>query len=104
MGKRRFRFKWIEWNLAKVASHGITAAEAEEVIRGNPDVAVGHSGAFVARGRTAAGRYLEVVFVWDEALEAEDAIGTPAEAVVFVITAYDMTNKRKRAHRRRRRR
>jgi hypothetical protein len=45
------RFKWIEWNIEKLKLHGILPEEAEEVLRGNSDVAIGHSGAFLARGR-----------------------------------------------------
>jgi hypothetical protein len=103
MGMRPIRFKWIEWNVEKLAAHRISPTEAEEVLRSDPDVAIGHSGAFVAEGQTKSGRYLEVVFVWDEPSEV-DAIELPGEAVVFVITAYDMTKKRKKAHRRRQRR
>ena len=103
MAEEQIYFKWIEWNRANVESHGISPAEAEQVIRSNPELAIGHSGAFVASGQTVSGRYLEVVFVWDEAAEPVDAIDEPPEAVVFVITAYDMTRKRKRSYRRRKR-
>jgi len=47
----------------------------------------------VALGRTAAGRYLRVIYVPD-----------PEPDSVFVITAYDLGPKAKRALRRRRRR
>ena len=50
-------------------------------------------GSRVALGRTAAGRYLRVIYVPD-----------PEPDSVFVITAYDLGPKAKRALRRRRRR
>ncbi len=28
------RFRWIEWNVDKVLQHGVTPAEAEEVVEG----------------------------------------------------------------------
>ena len=99
----RIRFKWIEWNREKVASHGISPAEAEQVLQSNPEVTIGHSGAFVARGQTTLGRYLEVVFVWDEPGEHVAAVHEYDDEVVFVITAYYMTRTRKKGYRRRRR-
>jgi len=53
----------------------------------------GREGSRVALGRTAAGRYLRVIYVPD-----------PEPDSVFVITAYDLGPKAKRALRRRRRR
>jgi hypothetical protein len=44
-------------------------------------------------GRTAAGRYLQIIYSPDE---------VPGD--VFVITAYELTGKAKRAYRRRQRR
>ena len=52
----------------------------------------GQDGTRVALGQTAAGRYLRVVYVAD-----------PEPNSVFVITAYDLGPKAKRALRRRRR-
>jgi hypothetical protein len=44
-------------------------------------------------GRTSAGRYLQVIYSPDEEPKS-----------IFVITAYELTGKAKRAYRRRRRR
>ncbi len=44
-------------------------------------------------GRTSAGRYLQIIYSPDEEPES-----------VFVITAYELTGKAKRAYRRRRQR
>ncbi len=53
----------------------------------------GEEGSRVALGRTAAGRYLRVIYVPD-----------PEPQTVFVVTAYELRGKPLLAYRRRRRR
>ena len=67
--------------------------EAREVLARPLEDRPGREGSRVALGRTAAGRYLRVIYVPD-----------PEPDSVFVITAYDLGPKAKRALRRRRRR
>jgi hypothetical protein len=71
----------------------ITEAEVEQVLRGSGDEFPARRGSRMKLGRTAAGRYLQVIFVPDE-----DRLG------VFVLTAYELGGKSKRAFRRRQRR
>jgi hypothetical protein len=53
-----------------IFGHGVTEAEAEEVLRGGGEDIAGTRGARLKIGQTAAGRYLQVVYVPDT--------GTPA--------------------------
>ena len=78
---------------AHIAHHGVSEQEAREVLARPLEDRPGREGSRVALGRTAAGRYLRVIYVPD-----------PEPDSVFVITAYDLGPKAKRALRRRRRR
>jgi hypothetical protein len=73
--------------------HGVTKPEVEEVLTHPLEDRVGSEGSRVALGQTESGRYLRVVYVPD-----------PESASAFVITAYDLGPKAKKALRRRRRR
>jgi hypothetical protein len=79
------RFKWIAWNRAHLARHGVSEREAESVIR-DPDSVhrVRRDGSVVTTGRTAAGR---LFVVWREA--DERGIFADLESAIFVITAYE---------------
>ena len=90
--KIRF-YKDPESGEAHMAHHGVIEQEAREVLARPLEDRPGREGSRVALGRTAAGRYLRVIYVPD-----------PEPDSVFVITAYDLGPKAKRALRRRRRR
>lgn len=81
-------------NQPHIFGHGVTEAEVEEVLRAGGEDVAGTRDSRLKLGQTAAGRYLQVVYVPDDL--------TPGG--VFVITAYDLQPKAKRAFRRRRRR
>ena len=72
--------------------HGVSKVEAEDVLGRPIEDRVGADGSRVAVGRTRGGRYLRVVYVPD-----------PVPGSVFVVTAYDLGPKAKRALQRRRR-
>ena len=74
-----------------IGGHGVTEAEVEEVLRRSIEDRPGSEGSRVALGQTEAGRYLKVIYVPD-----------PDPGSVFVITAYDLGPKAKKALRRRR--
>jgi hypothetical protein len=76
-----------------IFQHGVTADEVGEVLQKPGEDRAGDEGSRVAIGQTAAGRYLKVIY-------ARDAVGDS----VFVITAYDLKGKPRKAYRRRRRR
>ncbi len=76
-----------------IYGHGITEVEVEYVLRGSGEDIPGTRGSRMKLGQTAVGRYLQVVYVPDE---------DPSS--VFVITAYELRGKAKKALRRRQRR
>jgi hypothetical protein len=82
-----------ETGLPHIFGHGVTEAEVEQVFRNPGEEVAGTRDSRMRLGRTDAGRYLQVIFVPDEDPRS-----------VFVITAYDLRGKAKRAYRRRRRR
>jgi len=72
--------------------HRVSEAEVEAVLARPMEDRVGADGSRVALGRTRGGRYLRVVYVPD-----------PVPDSVFVVTAYELGPKAKRALQRRRR-
>lgn len=73
--------------------HAVSEQEVEEVLARPLEDRPGREGSRVAIGQTRAGRYLRVIYVPD-----------PEPDSAFVITAYELGPKAKRALRRRRRR
>lgn len=82
-----------ETGLPHIYGHGITEQEVQEVLRGAGEDLRGSGDSRMKIGQTAAGRYLQVIYVPDEDPES-----------VFVITAYELRGKSKKAYRRRKRR
>jgi hypothetical protein len=82
-----------ETGLPHIYGHGVTEEEVEQVLRASGGDVQGRGGSRMKLGRTSAGRYLQVIYSPDEDPEG-----------IFVITAYELTGKAKRAYRRRRRR
>ncbi len=76
-----------------IYGHGITEEEVEQVLRGSGEDLPAARGSRMKLGKTAAGRYLQVIYSPDE---------DPGS--VFVITAYELQGKAKKAFRRRQRR
>jgi len=75
-----------------IYGHAVAESEVEEVLTRSLEDRAGTEGSRVALGRTASGRYLRVVYVPD-----------PEPESVFVVTAYDLGPKAKKALKRRRR-
>lgn len=86
---------WVdpETNLPHIFAHGVTEKEVHQVLRRRGEEFPGDDRSRIRLGQTDAGRYLQVVYV-------PDAGGDSA----FVVTAFDLTPKAKRAFRRRQRR
>ena len=76
-----------------IHDHGVDESEVEQVMRGPGEDLPAKRGARMKLGQTAAGRYLQVIYVPDEDRDS-----------VFVITAYELSGKAKTAFRRRQRR
>ncbi|HMO26304.1 MAG TPA: hypothetical protein PKB10_08540 [Tepidisphaeraceae bacterium] len=71
-----FDFRWIEFNEARIAEHGITTEECEWVVC---HVRPRQSGTtLIAEGQTQAGRDIRVIYTMDDAM------------TVFVIIAYEV--------------
>ena len=76
-----------------IYDHGVTETEVEQVLRGSGEDLPGARDSRMKLGQTEAGRYLQVIYVPDEDPDS-----------VFVITAYELRGKAKKAYRRRQRR
>lgn len=75
-----------------IYDHGVREHEVEEVLLRRGEDYPAQRGARMKLGQTAAGRYLQVIYIPDGDIDS-----------VFVITAYDMGEKAKKAFRRRQR-
>jgi hypothetical protein len=76
--------------LPHIDEHGVSEAEAVDVLRKPLEEIGGRGGSVIAVGQTRSGRYLRVIYSPDD-----DGEG------IFVITAYDLPAKQLRALRRR---
>lgn len=76
--------------LPHIYNHGVHEEEVEQVLRGLGEDLPGSRDARIKLGRTVAGRYLQVIYVPDDDPDS-----------VFVITAYELHGKAKKAYRRR---
>ena len=74
-----------------IYGHSVAEEEVEEVLARPIEDRAGRDGSRIALGQTEAGRYLRVIYVPD-----------PIPGSVFVITAYDLGDKARKALRRRR--
>ena len=79
--------------LPHIYGHGVTEEEVRQVLRSPGEDLPGTRGSRMKVGQTAAGRYLQVIYVPDEDPKS-----------VFVITAYELRGKARTAYRRRQRR
>jgi uncharacterized DUF497 family protein len=81
------RFKWVEWDLDKVAAHGLTCEEVEHAFehRLSPHQER-RDGSYETIGTTPSGRVILVVWRYDEEFDSLEETGTTD--VVFVITAF----------------
>ena len=79
--------------LPHIYGHGVTEEEVRQVLRLPGEDFQGTRDSRMKLGQTAAGRYLQVIYVPDEDPDS-----------LFVITAYELRGKAKTAYRRRQRR
>lgn len=82
----------LETEQPHIYRHHVSEDEVEDVLERPLEDRPGTEGARVALGQTRGGRYLRVIYVPD-----------PVPESVFVITAYELGAKARRALRRRRR-
>jgi uncharacterized DUF497 family protein len=84
-------FRWNDWNVEHIATHGVSPEEAERVIRGarNPFPRKINDDKWLVWGRGRGDRFLQVIFVLDP------------DATIYVIHARPLTHAEKRRFRRR---
>jgi uncharacterized DUF497 family protein len=83
-------FRWNEWNAEHIAQHGVSAEDAEAVVRGpkQPYPRRIEEDKWLVLGRGRGGRLLQVVFVLDD------------DESIYVIHARPLTDREKRRLRR----
>jgi hypothetical protein len=83
------RFKWIEWNLNKIAAHALSQEEVEAAFDFAYDYRERRDGSIAMLAETPSGRPITVIWRFDrESDEIPDIFGELPEPAVFVITAY----------------
>jgi hypothetical protein len=83
------QFKWIEWNLQKIAAHALSAGEVEAAFDRVLTLAERKDGSFQMFAQTPSGRRIWVIWRYDrDEDEIPDVFGELGEAPIFVITAY----------------
>ena len=105
-------FAWNDWNIGHIAAHGVVPAEAEYVVRRErrpfPEPVGG--GKWYVAGKTAEGRWLQVVYVLldpenvqPDSLSVADmiAFGEFGAQVALIIHARELTDDEKRRIRKR---
>lgn len=84
------RFKWIEWNLAKIDSHALSASEVEASFERVYNLEARDDGSFEMFAETPSGRRIWVIWRYYTEGDAPDTV-TGIELddpAIFVITAY----------------
>ena len=83
------RFKWIEWNLQKIADHSLTAEVVEAAFDRVYQLTERQDGSFEMFAEIPSGRRIWVIWRNDrEDDQVPDVFGELGEAPIFVITAY----------------
>jgi hypothetical protein len=83
------RFKWIDWNLAKIGAHGLSADEVEAAFERVLLLRDRTDGSFEMFAELPSGRRVWVIWRYDrEADEIPDVFGDMDDPAIFVITAY----------------
>ncbi len=83
------RFKWIEWNLRKIAAHALSAEEVEAAFNRVIRLEERRDGSFRMLAEVPSGRRVWVIWRYDrESDEIPDVFGEVEDSPIFVITAY----------------
>lgn len=83
------RFKWIEWNLQKIAAHALSAEEVEAAYNRVLRLEERRDGSFRMLAEIPSGRRVWVIWRYDrEPDEIPDILGEVEDPPIFVITAY----------------
>ncbi|MGL6097536.1 MAG: hypothetical protein ACRC7O_17280 [Fimbriiglobus sp.] len=83
------QFKWIEWNLQKIAAHALSADEVEVAFERIVSLGERQDGSFRMLAELPAGRRIWVIWRYDrEADEIPDVFGEVGSPRIFIVTAY----------------
>jgi hypothetical protein len=82
------QFKWIEWNLQKIAAHHLSAEEVEAAFERVYQLQERRDGSFQMYAEVPSGRRIWVMWRYDRDEPIPDVFGEIEEAPIFVITAY----------------
>lgn len=83
------RFKWIEWNLQKIDTHGLSAPEVEAAFERIVRIVKRKDGSFQTFAETPSGRRIWVIWRYDQGdCTIADTWDDYLDAPIFVITAY----------------
>jgi hypothetical protein len=83
------RFKWIEWNLQKIAAHGLSVEEVEAAFDLVYKIEERRDQSFRMYAEVPSGRRIWVIWRYDrDNDEIPDVFGDVEDAPIFVITAY----------------
>lgn len=83
------RFKWIDWNLAKIGAHALSAEEVEASFESVFNLEKRSESSFKMYATTPSGRRIWVIWRYDrEEEDFPDVFAELEEASVFVINAY----------------
>lgn len=82
-------FKWIEWNVQKIESHGLSREEVEAAFDDIVDIEERRDGSCRMYARLPNGRQVCVIWRYDRRHDpVPDILGDIEEPPIFVITAY----------------
>ncbi len=83
------QFKWIEWNLQKIESHGLSSDEVEAAFDSVLSLQKRNDDSFQMFAITPSGRRIWIIWRYDrESGLVPDIFGEIGEIPIFVITAY----------------
>ena len=83
------RYKWIQWNLEKIDSHGLSAEEVEAAFDRVFSLQERKDGSFQMFAATPSGRRIWVIWRYDqEDHDIADVFDELGDVPIFVITAY----------------
>ena len=83
------QFKWIEWNLQKIAAHSLSAEEVEAAFDRVFSLQERRDGSFQMFPATPSARWIWVIWRYDrEDDEIPNVFGELGDLPIFVITAY----------------
>jgi hypothetical protein len=82
-------FKWIEWNIAKVAAHALSPEDVEAAFDRVYTLRERRDGSYEMFAEIPSGRRIWVIWRYDEVdAQVPDIFGDLGESSIFVITAY----------------